>query len=115
MQRRKGVVEAAGRGIEEIPGSFGPPLLGSFSRGRRDGYHPAVFDAQEEGGVLEAAGRGIEEIPGSFVPPFWALLVGAEGQLSPGCVRYPTVLYKRCYCKLTTWARHSGMTMALVI
>jgi len=61
--------DAKKQGIEELPGSFGPPLLSSFSRGRRDGYHPAVFDAQEEGGVGEAAGRGIEEIPGSFGPP----------------------------------------------
>jgi hypothetical protein len=43
-QEKGGVVEAAERGIEEIPGSFGPPLLGSFSRGRRDGYPPAVSD-----------------------------------------------------------------------
>jgi hypothetical protein len=83
--RGEGVVEAAGRGIEIIPGSFSQPFA-SFWRRRRNGYHPAVFHARGEG-VVEAAGRGIEKIPGSFGPLIWALLVGAGGTAI--LLRYP--------------------------
>ena len=51
-QEEGGVGKAAGRGIEELLGSFGPPLLGSFSRGRRDGYPPTVSGV-EKGRVKE--------------------------------------------------------------
>ena len=49
--RGEGVVEAAGRGIEIIPGSFSRPFVSFWRRGR-DGYHPAVSDV-EKGRVKE--------------------------------------------------------------
>jgi hypothetical protein len=49
--------------------------------------HGEALCSEDEEGVGKAVGRGIEEIPGSFIRLFWALLVEAEGQLSPRGIR----------------------------